>query len=313
MLTFATALVAALAVSAAPTGEQNLKRQAPFSSTQQPWNAGAVNEFRIHNSCNASQTAQLRQGLSEAIVLAQHAKDHINRWGNESTIYRKYFGSAPTAEAIGALDIVVNGNKANSVFRCDDPDGNCANMPTWGGHWRGNNATHETVICPTSFFERRPLSTVCAWGYNVRESSRLLFWASDLLHRMYHLPEIGQGYIDHYAEGYEGIIEAAASNSPNTTRDSDGLQYFALEAYAYDIIAPGEGCPGPSGPPNTSSSSAAAPAATSSAASMTSSAATTATSTAAAAASTGSADSADSDTDVPANCHTHADGSLHCV
>ncbi|KAM3415910.1 hypothetical protein BST61_g9405 [Cercospora zeina] len=305
MLTFTTALVAALAVSAAPTGEQNLKRQAPFTSTQQPWNAGAVNEFRIHSSCNASQTAQLRQGISEAIELAQHAKDHINRWGNESTIYQKYFGSAPTPEAIGALDIVVNGNKANSVFRCDDPDGNCANMPTWGGHWRGSNASHETVICPTSFFERRPLSTICAWGYNVREYSRLLFWSSDLLHRMYHLPEIGQGYIDHYAEGYEGIIEAAANNSPNTTRDSDGLQYFALEAYAYDIIAPGEGCPGPSGPAQPSSSSAAAPAATSSAA-------TAATSTVAAAASETSA-AADANTDVPDNCHTHSDGSLHCT
>lgn len=78
---------------------------------------------------------------------------------------------------------------------------------------------------------------------------------------MYHLPEIGQGHIDHFAEGYEGILEAAASGSPNVTRDSDGLQYFALEAYAYDIIAPGVGCPGPSGPPSspTSSSSAAAP------------------------------------------------------
>ena len=130
LTTFATVLVSALAVSAAPTPEQNQKRQAPFSSVQLPWNAGAVNEFRIHNSCNASQVTQLRQGLDEAIQLAQHAKDHINRWGNESTIYRKYFGSAPTAEAIGALDIVVNGNKANSIFRCDDPDGNCGLMPS---------------------------------------------------------------------------------------------------------------------------------------------------------------------------------------
>ena len=125
----------------------------------------------------------------------------------------------------------------------------------WGGHYRGENATHDTVICPTSFFERRPLSTVCAQGYNVRETSRLVFWASDLLHRLYHLPEIGQGVIDHYAEGYDGIVEAAANNSTNTTRDSDGLQYFALEAYAHDVILPGEGCPGPSGPLDVETSS----------------------------------------------------------
>lgn len=128
MFTLAAVLVGALAVSAAPTPEQ--KRQAPFASAQLPWNAGEVTEFRIHNSCNASQEYQLRQGLNEAIELAQHAKDHINRWGNESSIYRKYFGNAPTAEAIGALDVVVNGNKASSIFRCDDPDGNCALMPS---------------------------------------------------------------------------------------------------------------------------------------------------------------------------------------
>ena len=168
--------------------------------------------------------------------------------------------------------------------------------PAWGGHWRGSNASHETVICPTSFFERRPLSTVCARGYNVRQYSRLIFWASDLLHRMYHLPEIGQGYIDHYAEGYEGIIEAAASGSPNTTRDSDGLQYFALEAYAYDIIAPGVGCPGPSSPTSSSTSSAAAaPAATTSSAAASSMSSSTATATATATASAAAA----SDTSVP--------------
>lgn len=116
---------------------------------------------------------------------------------------------------------------------------------------------------------------------------------------MYHLPEIGQGHIDHFAEGYEGILEAAASGSPNVTRDSDGLQYFALEAYAYDIIAPGVGCPGPSGPPSspTSSSSAAAapttPTATASTTASTNGPATASTSTPAAAADTSIPDVSD--------------------
>lgn len=69
------------------------------------------------------------------------------------------------------------------------------------------------------------------------------------------MPAFGQEYIDHYSEGYEGIIESAANNSPNSTHDSDGLQYFALDVYAYDIILPGEGCPGPSGAPSTETSS----------------------------------------------------------
>lgn len=116
---------------------------------------------------------------------------------------------------------------------------------------------------------------------------------------MYHLPEIGQGHIDHFAEGYEGILEAAASGSPNVTRDSDGLQYFALEAYAYDIIAPGVGCPGPSGPPSspTSSSSSAAaptiPTATASTTASTNGPTTASTSTPAAAADTSIPDVSD--------------------
>lgn len=115
---------------------------------------------------------------------------------------------------------------------------------------------------------------------------------------MYHLPEIGQGHIGHFAEGYEGILEAAASGSPNVTRDSDGLQYFALEAYAYDIIAPGVGCPGPSGPPSspTSSSSAAAPTTPTATASITAS--TTASTNGPATAST-STPAAAADTSIP--------------
>ncbi|KAK2604596.1 hypothetical protein N8I77_007509 [Diaporthe amygdali] len=296
-------LSALTAVSAAPTSLEG--RQAAFEVTeQQPWNAGGITEFRVHPSCNASQAHQLRQGLDEAVQLAQHAKDHVNRWGSSSEFYRKYFGNSPTAEVIGAFDIIVNGNKANALFRCDDPDGNCASMPTWAGHWRGDNATEETVICPTSFFERRPLSTLCARGYNVREHSRLLYWASDLLHRLYHVPAFGQEYIDHYSEGYEGIIESAANNSPNSTHDSDGLQYFALDVYAYDIILPGEGCPGPSGPPSTETSS-------SQTASSTDSSSATASVTSTTTAS--STETAASETALPENCHTHSDGSVHCT
>lgn len=128
----ANVLLFALAVSGAPTPIKLTKRQAPFEVTeQQPWDAGAVYDFRIHSSCNASQAYQLRQGLNEAVELAQHAKDHVNRWGHTSDIYRKYFGtSAPTTDVIGAFDIVVNGNKEETLFRCDDPDGNCELMPS---------------------------------------------------------------------------------------------------------------------------------------------------------------------------------------
>lgn len=128
MLSLAPVLLPALALSAAANPITLTKRQEPFELVEKhPWNAGAVNEFRIHSSCNASEAFQLRQGLNEAVELAQHAKDHVNRWAHESSIYTKYFGtSAPTTDVLGAFDIVVNGNKARSIFRCDDPDGVCA-------------------------------------------------------------------------------------------------------------------------------------------------------------------------------------------
>jgi len=92
-----------------------------------PWNAGAVNEYTIHRSCNATQSAYIRKGLNEAITICRQARDHILRWGSSSEIYQKYFGDSPTGEAIGWYTKIVDGDKANVLFRCDNPDGNCDN------------------------------------------------------------------------------------------------------------------------------------------------------------------------------------------
>jgi hypothetical protein len=90
------------------------------------WARGAVTQYEIHQSCNATETAILRQAITETEVLASHAKDHILRHGNSSSYYRKYFGNAPTAEPAGWYDRLVNGDKSGVLFRCDDIDKNCA-------------------------------------------------------------------------------------------------------------------------------------------------------------------------------------------
>lgn len=82
------------------------------------------------------------------------------------------------------------------------------------------------------------------FGYDVANSPTNLYWASDLLHRLLHLPAIGEGIVEHYAEEYPTTLEYAKSNTTYAVRNSDTLQYFALEAYAYDIAVPGVGCPG---------------------------------------------------------------------
>ncbi len=115
----------------------------------------------------------------------------------------------------------------------------------WGGHWRGENGTDETVICPLSYSTRKPLSQMCAMGYNVAEWPTNTYFASDLLHRVYHMPAISENFVDHFADTYEEVLELAMNNNTYSVRDSDALQYFALDAYAYDIAVPGRGCPGP--------------------------------------------------------------------
>ncbi|GAM43962.1 Asp F2 homolog [Talaromyces pinophilus] len=277
-------LVAPL-VAALPTSPASIEARAnPHEPIFFSWDAGAVISYPIHSSCNATQRRQIEAGLNEAIELAWHAKSHVLRWGNESEIYRKYFGNRPTMEAIGAYDVIVNGDKANVLFRC------------WGGHWRGENATSETVICERSYTTRRWLLSMCSQSYTVAGSETNTFWASDLMHRLYHVPAVGQAYVDHFADGYDEVIALAKSNGTESTHDSEALQYFALEAYAFDIAVPGVGCAGESkghdhghdtGSPSTSSTS--------------STATTTPT------------DAPSTTVDVPSNCHTHEGGQLHCT
>lgn len=85
---------------------------------------------------------------------------------------------------------------------------------------------------------------MCGLGYTVSGSETNTFWATDLLHRLYHVPAVGQNWIDHFADGYEEVVDQAKENATLSTHDSETLQYFALEVYAYDIAVPGVGCPG---------------------------------------------------------------------
>ena len=112
----------------------------------------------------------------------------------------------------------------------------------WGGHWRGENATQETVICPVSFSKRLPLNAVCALGNTVAGSKLNAYWAVDLLHRFFHVPAISEGMVEHYAETLGEILEMASHNNSDLVFDSDALQYFALDAWANDVAAPGKGC-----------------------------------------------------------------------
>jgi hypothetical protein len=100
---------------------------APTAAILYVWNEGGAKDFTIHPSCNASQRAYLEKGLQETLTLTRQARDHILRWGNQSEIYRKYFGEAPTGEALGWFTRITDGDKTGVLFRCDNIDGNCEN------------------------------------------------------------------------------------------------------------------------------------------------------------------------------------------
>lgn len=249
------------------------------------WAEGAVSQYEIHKSCNATETAMLHQAITETEMMAAHARDHILRFGNSSAYYTKYFGKAPTAEPAGWYDRLVRGDKSGVIFRCDDPDQNCATQdgkknlrpsshtsiltkfPEWAGHWRGSNASDETVICELSYTSRWYLPSMCGHGYTVAGGELASFFASDLIHRLFHTDKIGEATVFHYADTYDECLALAQETPAQAVRNAHTLQYFALDVWAFDIAVPGQGCTGvyvpeeedaEAAPASTASSAAAA-------------------------------------------------------
>ncbi|RCK56528.1 pH-regulated antigen PRA1 [Candida viswanathii] len=231
-------------LSIATAAPVTVTRIVDASPTGYDWQADWVQTFPIANSCNATQFNQLAAGLQEAQTLAEHARDHTLRYGYKSPFYRKYFGNeSSTAEVAGHFQNIVSADKSDTLFHCDDLDEKCSN-DGWAGYWRGENGTDETVICDLSFTSRRYLSQMCANGYTVSQSPTNTHWASDLLHRFFHLESIGNEIVGHYVDSYEDCLEFATENATYAVRNSDSLIYYALDVYAYDVAAPGEGCSG---------------------------------------------------------------------
>lgn len=117
-------------------------------------------------------------------------------------------------------------------------------LSEWAGHWRGSNASDETVICELSYSSRWNLPSMCGHGYTVAGGELASFFASDLIHRLYHTDKIGEGTVFHYADTYTECLDLARETPEEAVRNAHTLQYFALDVYAYDIAVPGQGCTG---------------------------------------------------------------------
>lgn len=53
-------------------------------ATPTHWAAGGSLNYTAHDSCNATQKRLIGDGLEEALVLLNHARAHIRRFGNDS-------------------------------------------------------------------------------------------------------------------------------------------------------------------------------------------------------------------------------------
>ncbi|KAI4849442.1 zincin [Aureobasidium sp. EXF-8845] len=280
------------------------------TSTTYPQPAVEIQGFPIHQSCNGTERAQLEKALGDTIKISQQALKHIYTHGNESEMYSKYFGVAPTAEVIGWYEKILYGDREGVLFRCDDIDGNC-HQEGWGGHWRGSNATDETVICPLSYSTRRPLEALCGGGYTVAGGKLNTFFAADLMHRLYHTTKIGEGATEHFADSYAECLELAEDEPADAVRNTHSLQYFALDVYAMEVALPGEGCTG--APAADAADSHGAAPASSAASSPVSASSVASSAVSSAAASTTVAQAASQVSSAATECHTHAGGEVHCA
>ncbi|GAO48720.1 hypothetical protein G7K_2890-t1 [Saitoella complicata NRRL Y-17804] len=297
-------LLAPLVLASAVLGADHTNHDEHDHSAHAEWYNNGTNDITIHESCNATQATQIGKALDDMKALASHARDRVLRYGSNDTLYQLYFGNGDPASVIGTFSRLVEGDKTDVLFRCDNPDNNC-HQEGWAGHWRGSNATSETVICELSYTSRRPLEQFCGFGYSVANSSANFYFGSDLLHRLFHIPKIFEGWVSHFADPWEDCVDLAKVNGTYAVRNQHSLQFFAVDAWGRDIVDEEnwEGCPGyelsriidveASGESKSTTTEPVSSAASSATASVT--AILAATTTAAAAA-----------------CHTHADGSVHC-
>lgn len=256
-------------------------------------------DIPIHSSCNASQTMQIKRGLFDSKRLAREAADHILLNGNSSTLFQTYFGQlADPAVPLGIYERILEGDKTGTLLRCDDPDQNCATQVGYNGHWRGNNATEETVICELSFQSRLGLEKACQNGFKLGRDNVNVYWGADLLHRMMHLPKITNGYITHVADTHEDMMKIAIEKPDQSVKNQHSIQEFAFDVWTRKYIS-AKGCSATEEEihaaeheDHTHSTSATASA----------TASITATSTA-----------SDIATAAAQDCHTHADGTVHCI
>ena len=130
--------------------------------------------------------------------MASFAQEYISNNGASDPIFQLYVGNATEsyAKSLGAWESLLTSNKEGVLLRCDDIDGNC-HQDGWRGHWRGENGTSETVICDASYTDRVYANAFCMFGYELAATKPQQYWGIDLIHRLFHVPAVSNGAVEH--------------------------------------------------------------------------------------------------------------------
>lgn len=192
----------------------------------------------IHETCNTTNTRMLRAAFADSLEATSYAKSRLLEHGSEDVFYKRWFGDGSAFDVIGVLDMLVEASKEGVLLRCDDADGLCAANPNYyAGHHR-DVAPMETVICDYFYTSKKPLSMMC-YGGTLAKVTPNSYAGIDMLHRYLHVPSVGLGYVDHYADGIDNLLKLAKTNSTFAVRNTDNILHYIADVYSSSLRSGG--------------------------------------------------------------------------
>ncbi|WWD19973.1 hypothetical protein CI109_104446 [Kwoniella shandongensis] len=210
------------------------------------WSNGANQAFQVWgNSCNTTQKELIAEGLEQTLILVDHARDHLRRFGNDSH-FQTWFGNNNDPNTIqGLYDRIVSGDKGNISFTCDDVDNTCNGKYGIIPGYFSSSIPELTVVCPTYYLSKKPLAELCTEGQTISSQGSESTDGSWFFHRLLHLPIASGGHLSDVVDTANEAVELAHGvNASQAIRSIHTIQYYALDVYAQDILLPGEGCLG---------------------------------------------------------------------
>ncbi|OCF30367.1 hypothetical protein I316_08011 [Kwoniella heveanensis BCC8398] len=217
-----------------------------FAPNTTAWQQGASDSYSVWgSSCNTTQLELIGEGLAQVQKLAEHGRDHLRRYGND-THFQRWFGLENDPNTLqGLFDRIVSGDKGNVSFTCDDVDNTCNGKYGVIPGYFSSSTPELTVICPTYYLSKTPLDELCTGGKTIASQGSEATDGGWFLHRLLHLPVSSGGLLHDVVDtAHEAVELAKGVNASQAIHSIHTVQYYALDVYASDILLPGEGCLG---------------------------------------------------------------------